>query len=82
MKASNKLSQLSSLERGLLLVPLAAGIMFGVLPFFLGGAFGRPVGYPGNDAFIYRLAGAATLGYGIAYVMGLRQSDWARCAWW
>ncbi len=77
MKASNTVSKLSSLERGLLFVPLAAGIIFGVLPFFMGGAFGRAVGYLGNDTFIYRLAGAATLGYGIAYILGLRQSDWA-----
>ena len=77
MKADNKTGQVSSLERGLLFLPLAAGIIFGVLPFFMGGGFGRAVGYAGNDTFIYRLAGAATLGYGIAYIMGLMQSDWA-----
>lgn len=77
MKASDKLAQTTGTERGLLLVPTIAGIVFGVLPFFMGGAFGRAVGYSGNDTFIYRLAGAATLGYGIAYVLGLRQTAWA-----
>ncbi len=77
MKATDRLSQLGSLERTLLLVPTVAGIVFGVLPFFMGGAFGRLVGYSGSDSFIYHLAGAATLGYGIALTMGLRQSAWA-----
>ena len=77
MKATDQLSRLGSTERTLLLVPTVAGIVFGVLPFFMGGAFGRLVGYSGDDAFIYRLAGAATLGYGVALTMGLRQSAWA-----
>jgi len=47
-----------------------------VLPLLLGGAFGAFFGYPGNDSFIYRLAGAATLGYPVALVMGLRQANW------
>lgn len=77
MKAANQLSQLSNLERTLLLLPTLAGVVFGVLPFFMGGAFGKAVGYSGNDTFIYRLAGAATLGYGIALILGLRQKEWA-----
>lgn len=70
-------TKLSALERILLLLPLAGGLAFGLFPLLLGSAFGRVLGAPGNDAFIYRLAGAATLGYAIALVMGLRQADWA-----
>jgi len=69
-------TKLSSLERILLLLPLAGGLVFGVLPFLLGGAFGRLFGYPGNDSFVYRLAGAATFGYAVALIMGLRKGDW------
>jgi len=75
--ASEEKTKLSNLERILLLLPLAGGVVFGVLPFLLGGAFGKALGFPGNDSFIYRLAGAATFGYAVALIMGLRQSDWA-----
>ena len=70
-------TQLSTLERLLLLLPTAGGLIFGVLPLLLGGAFGAALGFPGNDSFVYRLAGAATLGYAVALILGLRQGDWA-----
>ena len=69
--------KLSNLERILLLLPLAGGSVFGLFPLLLGGVFGAALGYPGNDSFIYRLGGAATLGYAVALIMGLRQGDWA-----
>jgi hypothetical protein len=68
--------RLSGAERILLLLPIAGGLAFGVFPLLLGGAFGKLLGFPGNDAFIHRLAGAATLGYAVALIMGLRQGDW------
>jgi hypothetical protein len=69
--------KLSALERTLLILPIAGGLVFGLLPFLLGGAFGTILGFPGNDSYIYRLAGAATFGYAVALVMGFSQSDWA-----
>jgi len=69
--------KLSNLERILLLLPIAGGLVFGLAPLLLGGAFGVALGFPGNDTFIYRLAGAATLGYAVALIIGLRQGDWA-----
>jgi hypothetical protein len=75
--SSEERMKLSTLERVLLLLPTAGGLIFGLLPFLLGGAFGAAFGYPGNDSFIYRLAGAATFGYAVALIMGLRQADWA-----
>jgi hypothetical protein len=68
---------LSTLERILLLLPTVGGLVFGVFPLLLGGAFGSALGFPGNDSFVYRLAGAATLGYAVALIMGLRQGGWA-----
>ncbi|HET6597210.1 MAG TPA: hypothetical protein VFG81_16405 [Anaerolineales bacterium] len=70
-------TKLNTLERLLLLLPTAGGLVFGVLPLLLGGAFGSALGFPGNDSFIYRLAGAATFGYAVALLLGLRQGDWA-----
>src|SRR5262245_37969131 len=69
--------KLSNLERMLLFLPLAGGLVFGLFPLLLGGVFGAALGFPGNDSFIYRLGGAATLGYAVALIMGLRQGDWA-----
>jgi hypothetical protein len=74
--ASEEHRKLSGAERILLLLPIAGGLVFGIFPLLLGGAFGRALGFSGADTFIYRLAGAATLGYAVALVMGLRQGDW------
>ena len=70
-------TKLSTFERILLLLPIAGGLVFGVFPLLFGGAFGAVLGAPGNDSYVYRLAGAATLGYAVALIPGLRQGDWA-----
>jgi hypothetical protein len=77
MASNEERTQLSNLERILLLLPMAGGLIFGLGPFLLGSASGAAVGFPGNDAFIYRLAGAAAFGYAVALIMGIRQRDWA-----
>jgi hypothetical protein len=69
--------KLNSLERILLLLPMAGGLIFGLGPFLLGSAVGAAVGFPGNDSFIYRLAGSAAFGYAVALIMGIRQGEWA-----
>lgn len=76
MATKKQTAQLSNSERNLLYLPAIAGLVFGLLPLVLGGAFGRAVGYSGDDTFIYRVAGAATLGYGVALILGLRQANW------
>ena len=68
--------KLNSLERLALFMPLAGGVVFGLFPLLLGGAFGAILGSSGNDSYLYRLAGAATLGYAVALSLGLRQGDW------
>jgi hypothetical protein len=67
---------LTAADRALLLVPTAVGLFFGVVLVVAGVPFARWVGYLGNDAFFYWLAGAATLGYGVALAAGLRAGHW------
>jgi hypothetical protein len=69
--------QFRNLERILLLLPIAGGLVFGLGSLLFGGLFGVALDAPGNDSFIYRLAGAATLGYAVVLIMGLRQGEWA-----
>jgi hypothetical protein len=75
--SSEEPTKLSNAERLLLLLPMAGGLIFGLGPFLFGSAVGAAVGFPGNDAYIYRLAGAAAFGYAVALIMGIRQGDWA-----
>lgn len=77
MVSQDDRTKLSNLERILLLLPMAGGLIFGLGPFLLGSAVGAAVGFPGNDAFLYRLAGAAAFGYAVALIMGIRQGEWA-----
>src|SRR5437762_1265871 len=69
--------ELSSLERGLLMLPVVAGAVLGLLSFLAPGFLGTFSGYLGNDHFIYRLAGAATLGYPVALALAIRQGSWS-----
>ncbi len=69
--------RLSGLERWLLALPFAGGLVFGLFPFLVPVAFASFTGFSGNDPFIYRLAGAATFGYAVALALGLQQGTWA-----
>ncbi len=60
----------------LLALPLVAGAVFGLFPLLIPVSFGRFLDFPGNDPFIYQLAGAATFGYTVALVLGLREGTW------
>ena len=77
MVSPEERTQLSNVERILLLLPMASGLIFGLGPFLFGSAVGAAVGFPGNDAYLYRLAGAAAFGYAVALIMGIRQGEWA-----
>lgn len=69
-------ARLTRTERVLLAVPMLAGFVFGLFPLLLPGTFAAVSGFPGNDEYIYRLAGAATLGYGVGLAAALRQGEW------
>jgi hypothetical protein len=75
--ASAPATQLSGIERAFLAIPMLAGIFFGLVPLFLPQALAAWTGYPGNDPYIYSLAGAATFGYAVALGLGIRQQAWA-----
>jgi hypothetical protein len=63
--------------RALLFVQLLAAVVFGVIPFALPGTFASLFGYRGDVPLIFRIAGAATAGYGVTAIVGLVQrSTW------
>lgn len=68
--------QLSSLERVLLVVPLLGGLVFGILPLFFSTQFATLFGFSGNDTYLYRLAGAVTLGYAPGLLLAILQGEW------
>jgi hypothetical protein len=70
------LERLTPQEKLLLAVPLVGGLVFGFLPLLAPGLLARLAGAAGNDPFIYRLAGAATLGYAVALLLALGQEAW------
>jgi hypothetical protein len=58
----------------LLLLLIAAGAFFGLAPFLLPTQFASLTGFAGVDLLMYRLAGAATFGYGVGLAVGYRAS--------
>lgn len=61
----------------LFVIGVLAAFAFGLAPLILGGAFGHALGYPGNDDFVYRQGGAATLGAAVGGVYVLQARTWA-----
>jgi hypothetical protein len=60
------------LFRWLLLLLIAAGAFFGLAPFLVPGTFASATGFTGQDVFMYRLAGAATIAYAVGLGAGYR----------
>ncbi len=67
---------LSDWERALLVLPTLAGLVLGLFPLLLPKLFADFTQFPADDAYLYQLAGAATLGYGVALSIGLFQKNW------
>jgi hypothetical protein len=57
-------------------VGVLASLVFGLGPLILAGGFGRALGYPGLDDFIYRQAGSATFGACVGGVLALQARRW------
>src|SRR5205814_6955907 len=60
--------------RPLQVLLIAAGALFGLAPFLAPDTFASLTGFMGTDVFVYRLAGAATFGYGVGLAAGWRAS--------
>ena len=55
----------------------AAGLVFGLAPLLVTTAYASAIGFSGHDAVVYRLGGAATLGYAVAALVALiRTACW------
>ena len=64
--------------RLLLLIQVLAAGFFGVVPYLFPSVAARATHYAVAEAFIYRLAGAATFGYAVAAAAALMKPDWYR----
>ncbi len=62
---------------GLFVVGVAAATVFALGPLLLGGEFGKLLGASGDDPFVYRQAGAATLGAAVGGFLVLRSRRWS-----
>ena len=74
--ASTTKMLLSGWERALLVLPALAGLLLGFFLVFLPGRFAAITQFPADDAYIYQLAGATILGYGVALSFSLFQQYW------
>jgi hypothetical protein len=61
----------------LYVIGLAAAAVFGLGPLLLGGQFGVLMGASGDDPFVYRVAGAATLGAAVGGFLVLQSRRWS-----
>jgi len=73
--ASSK-TLLNGWERTLLGLPTVVALILGLFTLILPRLFAQVAQFPADDIYIYQLAGAATLGYGIALGIGLFQQRW------
>lgn len=74
--APSTTAPLSTVDRLLLILPTLAGLGLGLFPLLAAPLFASVTNYPPNDILIYWLAGAGTLGYGVALGLGLLQNNW------
>ncbi len=71
-------ASLSGVERILLVLPMLAGLFFGLAPLLTAKLFAQVNGYVGanDEIFIYWTAGAATLAYGVVLAIAIREKSW------
>jgi hypothetical protein len=59
-----------------LVLATASALFFGITPLLMADLFAASAGLPTNDPFIFRMAGAATLGYGVAGILEILTDRW------
>jgi len=64
--------------KALLVIQVVVAGLFGVIPFFGPQVAADAAGYTGAEPFIYRLAGAAALGYAVVAALTLARPAWFR----
>jgi hypothetical protein len=62
--------------RATLVLGTSVAIFFGAAPLFMTRLFAEAVSLPTEDLFIYRMAGAAVLGFGVAGIFELLAGRW------
>src|SRR5579871_385329 len=67
---------MSGFERFLLFLPIPGDLFFGLAPLLAPVTLARALGYSGDDPYLMRLAGAATLGYAAALAVGVWRGNW------
>lgn len=65
-------SKLSTTALGIIGLATLSAAVFGTLPLLVPELFAKLFGLPGTDVYLYRLAGAATIGYATAGWLELR----------
>jgi hypothetical protein len=59
-----------------MVIAIVAATVFGLLGAFLPVATTHFFGYQGTDVLLYRVAGAATLGYAVMGLVNVRSRNW------
>lgn len=67
---------MTGFERFLLFLPIPGDLFFGLAPLLAPVFLARSLGYSGDDPYLMRLAGAATLGYAVALAFGVKRGRW------
>lgn len=76
VQVARNIGQLTMIERALLVVPTIVGLSIGLFPLLLPKVFAQVANFPDDDVYVYQLTGAATLGYGVVFLMGMLRGDW------
>jgi hypothetical protein len=74
----DRATQLSGLERILLLVPIVGSAFFGLGALLIPLRFATAFGYSGHDPYVYRLVGAAIVGFAGALAWAALGKVWER----
>ncbi len=69
-------AKLTPLERVLLILPMLSGLGLGLFTVLLPKTFADVAQFPADDILVYQLAGAATLGYGVVFLIGIFWGSW------
>jgi hypothetical protein len=80
------MTQLTRTQRLLLALPIPGALIFGLGPLVIPVLIARWLGYTGDEPYLVRLAGAATVGYAVALAIAStaaigsrRGSSWSHC---